>query len=104
MLWSEYAKKQSAPADTDELIQLESESGTNKTIQLLYFFEWIIEKVKGQEFSVNTADRTVEGAINEIKTTTDATKNSLPNKADGKGISFSVSQTGNLQVTYDDGK
>ena len=36
--WNEYPKKESMPADEDELMQLERESGTNKTIRLIYFF------------------------------------------------------------------
>ena len=46
MNWNEYPKKESMPADEDELMQLEQESGTNKTIRLIYFFNWILSKNK----------------------------------------------------------
>lgn len=97
MNWNEYPKKESMPADEDELMQLEQASGTNKTIRLIYFFNWILSKLKQHEFDLNTESKTIENAINEVDA---ATKS----KADGKGIGFTVSETGNLQVTYDDGK
>lgn len=96
MNWNEYPKKESMPADEDELMQLEQESGTNKTIRLIYFFNWILSKLKQHEFALNTKNKTIENAINEVDATTKS-------KADGKGIGFTVSETGNLQVTYDDG-
>lgn len=104
MLWNEYPKKESAPADTDELIQLETESGTNKTIKLSYFFDWILSKMRKQNLTLNTTNKTIEGAINEVKTTADSAKTELNGKVNGKDITFSVSKTGSLQVTYDDGK
>lgn len=104
MLWNEYPKKESAPADTDELIQLETESGTNKTIKLSYFFDWILSKMRKQTLTLNTTNKTIEGAINEVKTTADSAKTGLNGKVNGKNITFSVSKTGSLQVTYDDGK
>lgn len=97
MNWNEYPKKESMPADEDELMQLEQESGTNKTIRLIYFFNWILSKLKQHEFTLNTESKTIENAINEVDATTKS-------KANGKGISFTVSETGNLQVTYNDGK
>ena len=97
MNWNEYPKKESMPVDEDELMQLEQESGTNKTIRLIYFFKWILSKLKQHEFALNTESKTIEKAINEVDA---ATKS----KADGEGIDFTVSETGNLQVTYDDGK
>lgn len=97
MNWNEYPKKESMPADEDELMQLEQESGTKKTIRLIYFFNWILSKIKQHEFSLNTKNKTIENAINEVDATTKS-------KADGKGISFTVSKSGNLQVTYDDGR
>lgn len=104
MNWNEYPKKESMPADEDELMQLEQESGTNKTIRLIYFFNWILSKIKQHEFSLNTKSKTIENAINEVDATTKEVKIGLDSKADGKGISFTVSKAGNLQVTYDDGR
>lgn len=97
MNWNEYPKKESMPADEDELMQLEQESGTNKTIRLIYFFNWILSNLKQHEFALSTESKTIENAINEVDATTKS-------KADGEGIGFTVSETGNLQVTYDDGK
>lgn len=97
MNWNEYPKKESMPADEDELMQLEQESGTNKTIRLIYFFNWILSKIKQHEFALNTKNKTIENAINELDATTKS-------KADGEGIGFTVSESGNLQVTYDEGK
>ena len=97
MNWNEYPKKESMPADEDELMQLEQESGTNKTIRLIYFFNWILSKIKQHEFTLNSESKTIENAINEVDA---ATKS----KADGEGIGFTVSESGNLQVTYDDGR
>lgn len=97
MNWNEYPKKESMPADEDELMQLEQQSGTNKTIRLIYFFNWILSKLKQHEFALNTKNKTIENAINEV----DAT---VKSKADGEGIGFTVSESGNLQVTYDDGR
>jgi len=102
--WNEYPKKESMPADEDELMQLEQESGTNKTIRLIYFFNWILSKIKQHEFSLNTKSKTIENAINEVDATTKEVKIGLDSKADGKGIGFTVSKAGNLQVTYDDGR
>ena len=104
MNWNEYPKKESLPADEDELMQLEQESGTNKTIRLIYFFNWILSKIKQHEFSLNTKSKTIENAINEVDATTKEVKIGLDSKADGKGIGFTVSKAGNLQVTYDDGR
>lgn len=104
MNWNEYPKKESMPADEDELMQLEQESGTNKTIRLIYFFNWILSKIKQHEFSLNTKSKTIENAINEVDATTKEVKIGLDSKADGKGIGFTVSKAGNLQVTYDDGR
>ena len=36
MNWNEYPKKESMPADEDELMQLEQQSGANKTISFIY--------------------------------------------------------------------
>jgi len=102
--WNEYPKKESMPVDEDELMQLEQESGTNKTIRLIYFFKWILSKLKQQEFALNTESKTIENAINEVDASTKKVKEGLDSKADGEGIGFTVSETGNLQVTYDDGK
>ena len=104
MSWNEYPKKESMPADEDELMQLEQQSGTNKTIRLIYFFNWILSKLKQHEFSLNTKSKTIENAINEVNATTKKVKIGLGSKTDGEGIGFTVSETGNLQVTYDDGK
>lgn len=104
MNWNEYPKKESMPADEDELMQLEQESGTNKTIRLIYFFNWILSKLKQHEFALNTESKTIEKAINEVDATTKEVKIGLDSKADGKGIGFTVSKAGNLQVTYDDGR
>lgn len=104
MNWNEYPKKESMPADEDELMQLEQASGTNKTIRLIYFFNWILSKIKQHEFALNTKSKTIENAINEVDATTKEVKNGLDSKADGKGIGFTVSKAGNLQVTYNDGR
>lgn len=104
MNWNEYPKKESMPADEDELMQLEQQSGTNKTIRLIYFFNWILSKLKQHEFALNTESKTIENAINEVDATAKKVKIGLDSKADGKGIGFTVSKAGNLQVTYDDGR
>lgn len=70
MNWNEYPKKESMPADEDELMQLEQQSGANKTIRLIYFFNWILSKIKQHEFSLNTESKTIENAINEVNATT----------------------------------
>lgn len=64
---------------------------------LIYFFNWILSKLKQHEFALSTESKTIENAINEVDATTKS-------KADGEGIGFTVSETGNLQVTYNDGK
>ena len=43
---------------------------------------------------LKTANKTLVGGINEVN----------EEKANGKGISFSINESGGLRVTYDDGK
>ena len=64
---------------------------------LIYFFNWILSKLKQHEFALSTKSKTIENASNEVDATTKG-------KADGKGICGTVSKSGNLQVTYDDGR
>lgn len=95
MNWNEYPKKESMPADEDELMQLEQESGTNKTIRLIYFFNWILSKIKQHEFALNTESKTIENAINEVDATTKKSRWDLTVKRMGKGL---VSQSVRLET------
>lgn len=45
-----------------------------------------------------------EGMAADAKATGDAIENLNSEKANGKGISFSINESGGLRVTYDDGK
>lgn len=85
MNWNEYPKKESMPADEDELMQLEQQSGANKTIRLIYFFNWILSKLKQHEFTLNTKSKTIEKAINEVDATTKS-------KADGMETAVIIKQ------------
>lgn len=95
MNWNEYPKKESMPADEDELMQLEQASGTNKTIRLIYFFNWILSKIKQHEFSLNTKSKTIEKAINEVDATVKRSRMDLKVKRMGKGL---VSQSVRLEI------
>lgn len=117
MLWTEYPKKESAALDEDELIQLDSSTKTNKRFTLSVLYEWILSKIKKQEFSVSTSAKTIDGSINELKSSLDSAnkkldskadsetvENELSKKANGAGITFSINDSGGLRVTYNSGK
>ena len=74
--WSEYKLKET-PASEDELMSYDIAGKANKRTT--------IGKV---------ANKTLVGGINEVN----------EEKANGKGISFSINESGGLRVTYDDGK
>ena len=85
--WSEYKLKE-APASEDELMSYDIAGKANKRI--------IIGNVANNTtFSeLKTDNKSLVGGINEVN----------EEKANGKGISFSINESGGLRVTYDDGK
>ena len=85
--WSEYKSKET-PASEDELMSYDIAGKANKRIT--------IDKVANNTaFSgLKTANKTLVDGINEVN----------DEKANGKGISFSINELGGLRVTYDDGK
>lgn len=85
--WSEYKLKET-PASEDELMSYDIAGKANKRTT--------IDKVANNTaFSgLKTANKTLVGGINEVN----------EEKANGKGISFSINESGGLRVTYDDSK
>ena len=85
--WTDYTKK-TALKDNDELMILDTDGKANKITT-------IGKVANNTAFSgLKTANKTLVGGINEVN----------EEKANGKGISFSINESGGLRVTYDDGK
>lgn len=85
--WSEYKLKET-PASEDELMSYDIAGKANKRTT-------IGKVANNTAFSgLKTANKTLIGGINEVN----------EEKANGKGISFSINESGALRVTYDDGK
>lgn len=85
--WSEYKLKET-PASEDELMSYDIAGKANKRTT-------VGNVANNTAFSeLKTDSKTLVGGINEVN----------EEKANGKGISFSINESGGLRVTYDDGK
>lgn len=94
MLWSDYTEKK-VPEDEDEVMIYDKKGVANRRLFFSGIWNWLIGKAKTDEVNaLNTKDKTIVGALNEIDS----------EKANGKGITFSVNESGGLRVTYDDGE
>ena len=64
--WTDYAEKEGI-ADNDEIIILDKETNTNKRSIVSNIVNVVVEKIASHKFSgLNTADKTLVGAINEV--------------------------------------
>ena len=94
MLWSDYTEKK-VPEDGDELMLYDKKGVANRRTLFSGVWNWLVGKIKSSEIdTLNTEDKTIIWALNEVDS----------EKANGKGITFSVNESGGLRVTYDDGK
>lgn len=85
--WSEYKLKET-PASEDELMSYDIAGKANKRTT-------VGNVANNTAFNeLETENKTLVGGINEVN----------EEKANGKGISFSINESGGLRVTYDDGK
>jgi hypothetical protein len=70
--WTDYAEKEGI-ADNDEIIILDKETNTNKRSIVSNIANRVVEKIASHKFSgLNTADKTLVGAINEVDAKNDA--------------------------------
>lgn len=70
--WTDYAEKEGI-ADNDEIIILDKETNTNKRSTVSNIVNRAIEEIAPHKFSgLNTADKTLVGAINEVDAKNDA--------------------------------
>lgn len=94
MLWSDYTEKKT-PEDEDEVMIYDKKGVANRRLLFAGIWNWLIGKTQtGKIDTLNTEDKTLVGALNEVDS----------GKANGKGITFSINESGGLRVTYDDGK
>ena len=97
MEWTKYTAKE-ALKDNDELMILDTDGKANKRTFVSEIWEYILGKLTSAVIEkLETTDKTAIGAINELQAQNEE-------KANGKGISFSINESGGLRVTYDDGK
>ena len=70
--WTDYAEKEGL-ADNDEIIILDKETNKNKRSIVSNIANWAVEKIESHKFSgLNTDDKTLVGAINEVDAKNDA--------------------------------
>lgn len=70
--WTDYAEKEGL-ADNDEIIILDKETNTNKRSIVSNIVNGAVEKIGSHKFSgLNTDDKTLVGAINEVDAKNDA--------------------------------
>ena len=64
--WKDYLEK-SKPADTDELMALDTTASANKRIKFSGVWDWIVDKLATAVMSkLETQNKTLIGAINEL--------------------------------------
>lgn len=64
--WTDYTTK-TEPADNDEVMVLDTAGKANKRLGLSVLSDFIVNKIMGRRFdNLNTTDKTVFGAINEV--------------------------------------
>ena len=94
--WTDYAEKEGL-ADNDEIIILDKETNTNKRSIVSNIVNGAVEKIGSHKFSgLNTDDKTLVGAINEVdakndaqdKKITDAERKDIESKIDRYNVTY----------------
>ncbi len=90
MNWVDYVLKKEV-ADEDDFMIGDNEKEVNKRLTFTTLWEWVAKKLANTQVdSVKSEDKTVIGTLNQ--------------KANGEGITFSINESGGVEVTYDDGE
>lgn len=64
--WSEFTTKDK-PADTDELMELDTTASANKRVKFSGIWDWIVDKMATAVMSkLETQNKTLIGAVNEL--------------------------------------
>lgn len=64
--WKDYLEK-SKPADTDELMALDTTASANKRVKFSGIWDWIVDKMATAVMSkLETQNKTLIGAVNEL--------------------------------------
>ena len=75
--WTDYTIKTS-PADKDELMVLDAAGKANKRLSLSTLSDWVLGKIADKVFEkLQTNDKTILGAINELNSNTFSTRNHI---------------------------
>ena len=68
--WKDYLEK-SKPADTDELMALDTTASANKRVKFSGIWDWIVDKMATAVMSkLETQNKTLIGAVNELNSKT----------------------------------
>lgn len=75
--WSEFTTKDK-PADTDELMALDTTASANKRVKFSGIWDWIVDKMATAVMSkLETQNKTLIGAVNELNSNSRTIKTEL---------------------------
>lgn len=75
--WKDYLEK-SKPADTDELMALDTTASANKRVKFSGIWDWIVDKMATAVMSkLETQNKTLIGAVNELNSNSRTIKTEL---------------------------